>query len=97
MNEKGVLASLSPELMDRICDALIAKLALKNEGDLLPKQGVVGSNPITRSTFIPQVAARLLACSLSAVPNCSANAEEQRVVSNDVHWGYLAMGERQRV
>jgi len=52
MNEKGVLASLSPELMDRICDALIAKLALKDEGDLLPKQGVVGSNPITRSTFI---------------------------------------------
>ena len=52
MSEKGVLASLSPEMMDRICDALIAKLALKNEGDLLPKQGVVGSNPITRSTFI---------------------------------------------
>ena len=49
MNEKGVLASLSPELMDRICDVLIAKLALKNWGDLPSKQGVAGSNPVSRS------------------------------------------------
>ena len=63
MSEKGVLASLSPEMMDRICDALIAKLALKNEGDLLPKQGVVGSNPITRSNSSSvYFASKLIVC-----------------------------------
>ena len=52
MSEKGVLASLSPELMDRICDVLIAKLALKNWGDLPSKQGVAGSSPVSRSNTI---------------------------------------------
>ena len=45
-----VLASLSPETLDRLADLVIAKLAATNAAGLLPKQDVVGSNPITRST-----------------------------------------------
>ena len=52
MNEIGEPASLSPEMMDRICDVLIAKLALKNWGDLPSKQGVAGSSPVSRSNTI---------------------------------------------
>ena len=44
-----VLASLSPETLDRLADLVIAKLVARNEEVLLPKQDVVGSNPITRS------------------------------------------------
>jgi len=46
----GVLDFLSPELLDRLADLIMARLAAKNSGVLLPKQDVVGSNPITRST-----------------------------------------------
>jgi hypothetical protein len=52
MTEKGELASLSPQAVDQVVSALISRLGLQNLGNLLPKQGVVGSNPITRSTFI---------------------------------------------
>ena len=48
----GVLASLSPESLDRLADLIIARLAAKTDGVLLPKQDVVGSNPITRSTSL---------------------------------------------
>ena len=44
-----VLASLSPESLDRLADLVIAKLTARNGGVLLPKQDVAGSNPITRS------------------------------------------------
>ena len=44
-----VLASLSPEMMDKLADLVVAKLTRQNRGVLLPKQDVVGSNPITRS------------------------------------------------
>jgi len=45
-----VLVSLSPETLDNLADLVITKLTAKNGKVLLPKQGVVGSNPITRST-----------------------------------------------
>ena len=44
-----VLASLSPDALDKLADLIIAKLTAKERGVLLPKQDVVGSNPITRS------------------------------------------------
>jgi len=46
---EGVLASLSPELLDRLADLIVAKLPAKNAADLFPKQNAVGSNFITRS------------------------------------------------
>jgi len=46
-----VLASLSPDALDKLADLIIAKLTAKERGVLLPKQDVVGSNPITRSTL----------------------------------------------
>ena len=48
----GVLASLSPESLDRLADLIIARLTDKTGGVLLPKQDVVGSNPITRYLFL---------------------------------------------
>ncbi len=44
-----VLASLSPESLNRLADLVVAKLTATNRGVLLPKQDVMGSNPITRS------------------------------------------------
>ena len=44
-----VLASLTPETLNRLADLVIARLAATKGGVLLPKQDVVGSNPITRS------------------------------------------------
>ena len=44
-----VLASLSPEMLDSLADLIVAKLKAKNGVQVLPKQDVVGSNPITRS------------------------------------------------
>ena len=44
-----VLASLPPDAVDQLCDLLLLKLADRQKGYLLPKQVVVGSNPITRS------------------------------------------------
>jgi len=46
-----VLAFLSPECLDQLCDLIIAKLEGRNPW-VLPKQDVVGSNPITRSTSL---------------------------------------------
>jgi hypothetical protein len=48
-NQSGVPASLSAELLDKLADLVAAKLIAKNDSGLLPKQDVVGSNPITRS------------------------------------------------
>jgi len=45
-----VLASLPPDTMDRLADLVVAKLKGTSPCSLLPKQDVVGSNPITRST-----------------------------------------------
>ena len=36
----GVLASLSPESLDRLVGLIIAKLIAKNGGGLLPKQDI---------------------------------------------------------
>ena len=44
-----VLASLSPDTLDKLADLIIAKLTPEKRRVLLPKQDVVGSNPITRS------------------------------------------------
>ncbi len=43
-----VLASLSPDMLDKLADLVVAKLTRQNGRVLLPKQDVVGSNPITR-------------------------------------------------
>jgi hypothetical protein len=51
--QNGVLASLSTETLNTLADIIIAKLSEKNGGALLPKQDVVGSNPITRSIQFP--------------------------------------------
>ena len=45
-----VLASLPPDTMDRLADLVVAKLKGTSPCSLLPKQDVVGSNSITRST-----------------------------------------------
>ena len=47
-----VLASLSPESLNRLADLVVAKLTATNGGVLLPKQDVTGSNPVTRSMEI---------------------------------------------
>jgi len=52
MNAIGEPAAPSPEMIDRICEAVIARLAVKNWGDLPSKQGVAGSNPVSRSKSI---------------------------------------------
>jgi hypothetical protein len=44
-----VLASLPPDTMDRLADLVVAKLKGTSPCSLLPKQDIVGSNPITRS------------------------------------------------
>jgi len=44
-----VLASLSPDTLDRLADLVVTKLKGASSCSLLPKQDVVGSNPITRS------------------------------------------------
>ena len=49
-NQDAGSASLLPELLDRLAGLVVAKLITKNGTGLLPKQGAVGSNPITRST-----------------------------------------------
>ena len=46
---EAVLASLSPDTLAELADLIIAKLAAEKRHVLLPKQDVVGSNPITRS------------------------------------------------
>ena len=45
----GVLASLDPATVNSLVDAVLAKLAEKNRGFLLPKQDVGSSNLLTRS------------------------------------------------
>ena len=47
-----LLASLSPAVLDSLADLIVAKLKAGNTLSLLPKQDVVGSNPITRSKII---------------------------------------------
>ena len=44
-----VLASLSPDTLAELADLIVAKLRAEKRPVLLPKQDVVGSNPITRS------------------------------------------------
>jgi hypothetical protein len=44
-----LLASLSPENLDRLADLIVAKLNKKNEKSILSKQVVTGSNPVSRS------------------------------------------------
>jgi len=46
-----VLASLPPDTMDKLADLVVAKLKGTIPCSLLPKQDVVGSNPITRSRY----------------------------------------------
>ena len=48
-NPERVLASLTPETLDKIADLVVTKLTKANGGVLLPKQDVEGSNPFTRS------------------------------------------------
>jgi hypothetical protein len=43
-------AYTDPEIIDRICEAVIAKLTTDGLGTLLPKQDVGSSNLLTRST-----------------------------------------------
>ena len=50
LDPQRVLASLSPDTMDRLADLVVAKLKGINPKVLLPKQDVAGSNPVTRST-----------------------------------------------
>ena len=49
-NLDGVPASLSPELLDRLADLVVAKLIAKYQNVLPSKQVVAGSNPVSRST-----------------------------------------------
>ncbi|MDD4877234.1 MAG: hypothetical protein PHQ86_08945 [Dehalococcoidales bacterium] len=49
-DEKRILASLSPEVMDRLADLIISKLKSEKLNNLLSKQVVTGSNPVSRST-----------------------------------------------
>ncbi len=57
-----VLASPNNETLDQLCDLLMLKLAEKQKGGLLPKQGVASSNLVTRSisykggTCLPKIA-----------------------------------------
>ena len=44
-----LLASLSPAVLDSLANLIVAKLKAGNTLSVLPKQDVVGSNPITRS------------------------------------------------
>ena len=46
---KQLLASLSPAVLDSLADLIVTKLQAGEPLCLLPKQDVVGSNPITRS------------------------------------------------
>ncbi|MCJ7744600.1 MAG: hypothetical protein MUO99_08630 [Dehalococcoidales bacterium] len=46
---KQLLASLSPAVLDSLADLIVTKLQAGDPLCLLPKQDVVGSNPITRS------------------------------------------------
>ena len=50
-NPERVLASLSPDTMDKLADLVVAKLQGKNPTSQLPKQGVTSSNLATRSNF----------------------------------------------
>ena len=43
-------AYTDPEIIDRICEAVIAKLTTDGLGNLPSKQAVAGSNPVSRST-----------------------------------------------
>ncbi|MCJ7769195.1 MAG: hypothetical protein MUO92_01800 [Dehalococcoidales bacterium] len=49
LDPERVLASLSPDTMDRLADLVVAKLKGISPCSLLPKQDVEGSNPFTRS------------------------------------------------
>jgi hypothetical protein len=46
----GVPASLPTEVLDKLADIVIARLAAQNIGFLPSKQGVAGSSPVSRST-----------------------------------------------
>ena len=48
--ESPQLASLSPQDLETIADLVVAKLTAQNAGNVLPKQVVAGSSPVTRST-----------------------------------------------
>ncbi|MFC2043823.1 hypothetical protein ACFLT8_01245 [Chloroflexota bacterium] len=47
-DENRVLASLSPEVLDRLADLVVDKLISRGDRRCYPKQGVEGSNPLTR-------------------------------------------------
>ncbi len=46
-----LLASLSPEILDRLADLVVAKLKASWLSPLPSKQVVAGPNPISRSRF----------------------------------------------
>ena len=75
LDPERVLASLSPDTMDRLADLVVAKLKGISPCSLLPKQGAVGSNPITRSieAVISELTGQELACPswLPAVHTCT--------------------------
>jgi len=51
MGKRRASASLNSEVIHQLCDLVVPKLAKKMMGNLLPKQRVVSSNLITRSSF----------------------------------------------
>jgi hypothetical protein len=46
-----LLASLSPETMDRLADLVVAKLTASGHHTLISKQVVAGPSPVSRSIF----------------------------------------------
>ena len=44
----GVPALLPPEVLDQLCDMIIARLQARNFGDIPSRQVVAGSSPISR-------------------------------------------------
>ena len=49
-DEKRILASLTPAVLDRLADLIVARLTQEKVEPDLSKQVVTGSNPVSRST-----------------------------------------------
>jgi len=49
IDTKRLLASLTPETLNRLADLIVSKLRTRRSDSLLSKQVVTGSNPVSRS------------------------------------------------
>ena len=58
MAKRRAPALSNPELVDQLCDLILAKLSDRERQPLPSKQVVVGSSPISRSSLNSQAARR---------------------------------------